>query len=210
MVLPPNAKLPYKPCGDTKLETIAQTVSRSYTLHSMLNFHLSRTFRRRAPPYTNQRGRCSSCGTTCGSYHTPTSHFSRVPKTSSHHRICNVITTTIRYGSALSSFQHAGLTDQAQASMQARYSPNTPSPNTHPILVLYYSNNILSKSLPELAAYVSLGIAVVNFLMTFPPIFLIEVRNSSTTIGMTPTQYFSVLAESNSSVGLLLERSSPI
>ncbi|KAF8436896.1 general substrate transporter [Boletus edulis BED1] len=40
--------------------------------------------------------------------------------------------------------------------------------------VLYYSNNILSKSLPELAAYVSLGISVVNVLMTFPPIFLIE------------------------------------
>ncbi|KAI9569520.1 general substrate transporter [Boletus coccyginus] len=40
--------------------------------------------------------------------------------------------------------------------------------------VLYYSNNILSKSLPEFAAYVSLGISVVNFLMTFPPIFLIE------------------------------------
>jgi len=40
--------------------------------------------------------------------------------------------------------------------------------------VLYYSNDILSKSLPELAAYVSLGISVVNFLMTFPPIFLIE------------------------------------
>ncbi|KAN0075282.1 General substrate transporter [Tylopilus felleus] len=42
------------------------------------------------------------------------------------------------------------------------------------VSVLYYSNNILSKSLPELAAYVSLGISVVNFLMTFPPIFLIE------------------------------------
>ncbi|KAF8136154.1 hypothetical protein EV363DRAFT_1395298 [Boletus edulis] len=40
--------------------------------------------------------------------------------------------------------------------------------------VLYYSNNILSKSLPELAAYVSLGISIVNVLMTFPPIFLIE------------------------------------
>ncbi|KAI9567252.1 general substrate transporter [Boletus coccyginus] len=40
--------------------------------------------------------------------------------------------------------------------------------------VLYYSNNILSKSLPELAAYVSLGISVVNFLMTLPLIFLIE------------------------------------
>lgn len=47
------------------------------------------------------------------------------------------------------------------------------------MLVLYYSNNILSKSLPELAPYVSLGISVVNFLMTFPPIFLIEVHNSS-------------------------------
>ncbi|KIK96730.1 hypothetical protein PAXRUDRAFT_10621 [Paxillus rubicundulus Ve08.2h10] len=42
------------------------------------------------------------------------------------------------------------------------------------ILFLYYSNNILSKSLPEYAAYVSLGITIVNFLMTFPPIFLIE------------------------------------
>ncbi|KAF9239597.1 general substrate transporter [Melanogaster broomeanus] len=42
------------------------------------------------------------------------------------------------------------------------------------ILVLYYSNNILSKSLPNFAPYVSLGITVVNFLMTFPPIFLIE------------------------------------
>ncbi|KAF8837018.1 general substrate transporter [Paxillus ammoniavirescens] len=40
--------------------------------------------------------------------------------------------------------------------------------------VLYYSNNILSKSLPKYAAYVSLGITIINFLMTFPPIFLIE------------------------------------
>ncbi|KAH7906478.1 general substrate transporter [Hygrophoropsis aurantiaca] len=40
--------------------------------------------------------------------------------------------------------------------------------------VLYYSNDILSKSLPEFAAYVSLAITIVNFLMTFPPIFLIE------------------------------------
>ncbi|KAF9228593.1 general substrate transporter [Gyrodon lividus] len=39
---------------------------------------------------------------------------------------------------------------------------------------LYYSNNILSRSLPEFAAYVSLGITIVNFFMTFPPIFLIE------------------------------------
>lgn len=40
--------------------------------------------------------------------------------------------------------------------------------------VLYYSNNILSKSLPDLGPYVSLGITVVNAIMTFPPIFLIE------------------------------------
>ncbi|KAG8217379.1 general substrate transporter [Butyriboletus roseoflavus] len=35
--------------------------------------------------------------------------------------------------------------------------------------ILYYSNNILSKSLPELAAYVSLGISVVNFLADLCP-----------------------------------------
>jgi len=40
--------------------------------------------------------------------------------------------------------------------------------------VLYYSNDILSKSLPELGPYVSLGITIVNVLMTFPPIILIE------------------------------------
>ncbi|KAJ7470350.1 general substrate transporter [Mycena latifolia] len=40
--------------------------------------------------------------------------------------------------------------------------------------VLYYSNDILSKSLPEFGPYVSLGVTVVNLAMTFPPIFLIE------------------------------------
>jgi len=40
--------------------------------------------------------------------------------------------------------------------------------------VLYYSNDILAKSLPEFGPYVSLGITVVNVLMTFPPIILIE------------------------------------
>ncbi|KII88903.1 hypothetical protein PLICRDRAFT_40541 [Plicaturopsis crispa FD-325 SS-3] len=40
--------------------------------------------------------------------------------------------------------------------------------------VLYYSNDILSKSLPDLGPYVSLGITIVNVLMTFPPILLIE------------------------------------
>ncbi|KAF8226251.1 general substrate transporter [Tricholoma matsutake] len=40
--------------------------------------------------------------------------------------------------------------------------------------VLYYSNNILSKSFPDLGPYISLGVTVVNVLMTFPPIILIE------------------------------------
>ncbi|KAG2751514.1 hypothetical protein P692DRAFT_20726422, partial [Suillus brevipes Sb2] len=49
--------------------------------------------------------------------------------------------------------------------------------------VLYYSNDIHSKSLPELAPYVKLTIVIVNdslanpivnFFMMFPPIFLIE------------------------------------
>jgi len=40
--------------------------------------------------------------------------------------------------------------------------------------VLYYSNEILSKSLPGWGPYVSLGITVVNVIMTFPPIILIE------------------------------------
>jgi len=40
--------------------------------------------------------------------------------------------------------------------------------------VLYYSNDILSKALPDLGPYISLLITVVNAAMTFPPIFLIE------------------------------------
>jgi len=40
--------------------------------------------------------------------------------------------------------------------------------------VLYYSNDILSRAIPDAAAYVSLGITVVNAIMTFPPIYLIE------------------------------------
>ncbi|RPD65842.1 general substrate transporter [Lentinus tigrinus ALCF2SS1-7] len=40
--------------------------------------------------------------------------------------------------------------------------------------VLYYSNDILSKTLPDLGPYVSLGITVVNVFMTFAPIFLID------------------------------------
>jgi len=40
--------------------------------------------------------------------------------------------------------------------------------------ILYYSNNILSNVLSESGAYVSLGITIVNTIMTFPPIFLID------------------------------------
>ncbi|OSD02784.1 general substrate transporter [Trametes coccinea BRFM310] len=40
--------------------------------------------------------------------------------------------------------------------------------------VLYYSNTILAKALPDLGPYVSLGITVVNFFMTAAPIFLID------------------------------------
>jgi hypothetical protein len=48
-----------------------------------------------------------------------------------------------------------------------------------PPQVLYYSNEILSKSLPEWGPYVSLGITIVNVIMTFPPIILIEVCTST-------------------------------
>jgi len=40
--------------------------------------------------------------------------------------------------------------------------------------VLYYSNDILSKALPDLGPYVSLGITIINMLMTVAPIFLID------------------------------------
>ncbi|KAJ3574560.1 hypothetical protein NP233_g1693 [Leucocoprinus birnbaumii] len=55
------------------------------------------------------------------------------------------------------------------------YPPLTPV-NANPGInaVLYYSNEILSKSLPEWGPYVSLGITIVNVIMTFPPIILIE------------------------------------
>ncbi|PIL23734.1 MFS general substrate transporter [Ganoderma sinense ZZ0214-1] len=41
-------------------------------------------------------------------------------------------------------------------------------------LVLYYSNDILSKTIPDLGPYVSLGITIVNVFMTFAPIILID------------------------------------
>ncbi|KAM5531819.1 hypothetical protein V8D89_014518 [Ganoderma adspersum] len=40
--------------------------------------------------------------------------------------------------------------------------------------VLYYSNDILSKTIPDLGPYVSLGITIVNVFMTFAPIILID------------------------------------
>lgn len=45
-------------------------------------------------------------------------------------------------------------------------------------LVMFYSTDILSKALPDSAAYVSLLIAIFNCVMTFPPVFLIEVSAS--------------------------------
>lgn len=39
---------------------------------------------------------------------------------------------------------------------------------------MYYSTDILSAALPGAGAYVSLGVAAVNLLMTIPPIFTIE------------------------------------
>jgi hypothetical protein len=42
--------------------------------------------------------------------------------------------------------------------------------------VMYYSTGILSGALPEAAAYVSLAVMAINVVMTFPPIFLMEVR----------------------------------
>ncbi|PCH38728.1 general substrate transporter [Wolfiporia cocos MD-104 SS10] len=40
--------------------------------------------------------------------------------------------------------------------------------------VLYYSNDILSKALPDLGPYISLGITIVNVIMTATPIVLID------------------------------------
>ena len=43
-------------------------------------------------------------------------------------------------------------------------------------LVLYTSNAILSRVIPGAEGYISLGIAVLNAIMTFPAVYLIEVR----------------------------------
>lgn len=44
--------------------------------------------------------------------------------------------------------------------------------------VMFYSTGILSRALPDAASYVSLAVTVINVIMTFPPIFLIEVSPS--------------------------------
>ncbi|KAF8589928.1 general substrate transporter [Ramaria rubella] len=51
--------------------------------------------------------------------------------------------------------------------------------------VIYYSNDILSRVLPEAAAYVSLGVTVINVFMTFLPIYLIERLGRRTLITMS-------------------------
>lgn len=51
--------------------------------------------------------------------------------------------------------------------------------------VLYYSNDILSKALPDLGPFVSLGITIVNVIMTFPPIFLIERLGRKTLLSLS-------------------------
>ncbi|KAI0721492.1 general substrate transporter [Cerioporus squamosus] len=61
--------------------------------------------------------------------------------------------------------------------------------------VLYYSNDILSKTLPELGPYVSLGITVVNVFMTFAPIFLIDRMGRKKLLSLSATgAIFSLLA----------------
>ena len=69
------------------------------------------------------------------------------------------------------------LTLSFQVTMQVSGSPVTQRDILNATkIVLYYSNDILEKSLPDLGAYISLGITVVNVIMTFPPILLIDVR----------------------------------
>ncbi|TFY54754.1 hypothetical protein EVJ58_g8675 [Rhodofomes roseus] len=52
--------------------------------------------------------------------------------------------------------------------------------------VLYYSNDILSKALPDWGPWISVGITVVNFLMTFAPIALIDARIGPVPFVMIP------------------------
>ncbi|KAH9997557.1 hypothetical protein BJV77DRAFT_1058987 [Russula vinacea] len=64
------------------------------------------------------------------------------------------------------------------------------------VSVLYYSNDIFSRVLPDAGPYVSLGITLVNTLMTFPPIFLID------RVGRRPLLLASVIGALSFAVGL--------
>ncbi|KAI0807088.1 general substrate transporter [Fomes fomentarius] len=59
--------------------------------------------------------------------------------------------------------------------------------------VLYYSNDILSKTLPELGPYISLGITIVNVLMTFAPMVLIDRMGRRTLLALSATGAISSL-----------------
>ncbi|KAF8604593.1 general substrate transporter [Ceratobasidium sp. AG-I] len=68
--------------------------------------------------------------------------------------------------------------------------------------VMYYSNDILSRVVPrEAAAYTSLGITVLNAIMTFPPIFLVD------RVGRKPLLMWSILGAiiSSTALGIALD-----
>ncbi|QRV89647.1 Sugar (and other) transporter [Ceratobasidium sp. AG-Ba] len=63
--------------------------------------------------------------------------------------------------------------------------------------VMYFSNDILSRVVPrEIAAYTSLGITVLNAIMTFPPIFLVD------RLGRKPLLMMSIMGAIISSAAL--------
>jgi hypothetical protein len=59
---------------------------------------------------------------------------------------------------------------------------------------MYYSTGILSQALPEAASYVSLGVTVINVIMTFPPVFFVEVCGIVMFLSCNAYANFSVLA----------------
>lgn len=70
----------------------------------------------------------------------------------------------------------AMLVQQASGINAGRYSSVALEPILTLVSVMYYSNDILSRVVPrEAAAYTSLGITVLNAIMTFPAIFLVDV-----------------------------------
>lgn len=61
---------------------------------------------------------------------------------------------------------------------------------------MYYSNDILSRVVPrEAAAYTSLGITVLNAIMTFPPIILVDVSTISKTGARLASDLLSARSE---------------